>query len=1117
MRAVVILPLAVGLAQCCQIVLGFVNQPRITSLPAKNSFRQNGRLNVAAPPERIMSQSFDEPTPYEDMTIGVLKETQPAGETRVSQSPDTVANLVKAGFNVVVQSGAGDLSSFSDEDFVKVGATILPDFNSVIMHSQLVTKVNPPTVEEVPLLAGKSIVSLLSPMLHPDLYQELVAQQTNIFSLDSVPRMLSRAQTYDVLSSQANIAGYRSIIEAASVFPRFMAGQMTAAGKVPPAKVLVLGAGVAGLAAIQTAKNMGAIVRAFDVRPVTKEQVESMGATFLEVPYTEDGSGTGGYAKEMSDGFKKAQAAMMLDQAKEVDIIVTTALIPGRPAPLLVDEQMLNAMKPGSVCVDLAAANGGNVLYTEKDKTVVKNGVTTIGYTSLPSRLPTTSSNLFANNVAKFILSIGPQTTKQKGVFQVDMEDDAVQNMLISYKGEARWPEKITQYSPPTPPPAKEEEEIVELTAEEMTAIANEEQKADFIRNTGYASLAAATLMAFGFTADSPASVSLVATFALAGLAGYQVVWGVAPALHSPLMAVTNAISGMTAVGGMLLLGSGASEGSGLMPATSAQWMGAIATTLSFVNIAGGFLVSAKILDLFRRPEDPKEYFEFYSVPTALVLAGLSAAGFLGMDNFGSVSGAVGIASSICCIAAIAGLANQNSARTGNLLGMAGVTFGLAATAADMSLEGAGVVAFEQVGLLGGLGASIGAVLASGVGPTELPQTVAAFHSLVGLAAMAGAAGEYLGHDNLDIGTLAAVYLATFIGGITATGSMIAFGKLSAMLSSAPLRLPGRNQLNLGMLTACAVGMITFLNPGLVSGVDPNTLQLGSLEAVAVISAVMGAHLTASIGGADMPVVITILNSYSGWALCAEGFMLGNPLLTHVGALIGFSGAILTWIMCEAMGRNVVSVILGGAGSVAPPTGEAIEMEGEVTTISVDDVFENLKEAESVMIVPGYGLAVAQAQFAVADIAKNLSEMGKKVRFGIHPVAGRMPGQLNVLLAEAGVPYDMVFEMEDINDDFGTTDTTLVIGASDTVSSAAEDDPNSSIYGMPVLRVWNSKEVFVLKRSIGNTGYAGQMNPILFKENTDVLLGDAKDSCEALRNKISEIAPSKAGNTKLRP
>ena len=257
--------------------------------------------------------------------------------------------------------------------------------------------------------------------------------------------------------------------------------------------------------------------------------------------------------------------------------------------------------------------------------------------------------------------------------------------------------------------------------------------------------------------------------------------------------------------------------------------------------------------------------------------------------------------------------------------------------------------------------------------------------------------------------------------------------------------------------------------------------------------------LTLLLLKADMPVVITVLNSYSGWALCAEGFMLGNALLAQVGALIGFSGAILTWVMCEAMGRDVVSVILGGAGS-KKPTGEAKVIDGDITTASVDFVADALLEADSIMIVPGYGLAVAQAQFAIADVVKSLQAMGKKVRFGIHPVAGRMPGQLNVLLAEAGVSYDIVHEMEEINEDWHDVDVTLVIGASDTCDSGAEDDPNSSIYGMPVLRVWKSKSVFVLKRSIGNTGYAGQQNAILFNGNTNVvLLGDAKESCEALR------------------
>lgn len=352
--------------------------------------------------------------------------------------------------------------------------------------------------------------------------------------------------------------------------------------------------------------------------------------------------------KEMSDEYKAAQAKLMLDQARDVDIIITTALIPGRKAPILVNQEMLDVMKPGSVLVDLAAANGGNVAQTEADKVITTaNGVTIIGYTDLPSRLASTSSTLFGNNVAKFLLSIGPQTTKEKGFFQIDMEDDAVQNMLIAYNGEARWPDKITPFNPPPPPKAAGD--AVELSEEELLLAADEQQKADFVRNTGIASAAAFALLAFGYNANSSDDVSLMATFALAGLAGYQVVWGVAPALHSPLMAVTNAISGMTAVGGMLLLADGSQSG-GLIPDSPAHWMGAVATLLSFVNIAGGFLITGKMLDLFRRQEDPKDYFEFYVVPAALLLGGLGAA-YLD-ENLENVSGTVSVAAAICCIAA---------------------------------------------------------------------------------------------------------------------------------------------------------------------------------------------------------------------------------------------------------------------------------------------------------------------------------------------------------------------------------------------------------------------------------------------------------------------------------
>lgn len=691
-------------------------------------------------------------------------------------------------------------------------------------------------------------------------------------------------------------------------------------------------------------------------------------------------------------------------------------------------------------------------------------------------------------------------------MFEIDLEDDAVNSMLISFNGEKRFPDKIKSYSPPPPKqtPAKREPE---KSAEEVLKDVNALQKSAVIQNSQLASLAALALLAFGFTSSDHDSIALMSNFALAAVAGYQVVWGVAPALHSPLMAVTNAISGMTAVGGMLLLAHANSSGN-IVPDSPEHWLGALATFVSFINISGGFLVTNKMLDLFKRKNDPDDYFGYYFIPASLLIAGLIASAFGNIGNLTNTAGTVGIASAVCCIAAIAGLANQSTARSGNVLGIAGVTFGLSTTLADMYLSGASAVTFEQVALLAGSGSGVGAVLASGVGPAELPQTVAAFHSLVGLAAMAGAIGEYLANSGtLDSGTLAAVYMATFIGGVTATGSMIAYGKLAGMMKPTALSLPGRDQLNLGMLALSIAGLGLFLSPELITGLGPEETRLASLSMVSIVSTAMGLHLTASIGGADMPVVITVLNSYSGWALAVEGFMLGNPILSQIGALIGFSGAILTWIMCEAMGRNVVSVILGGAGTktAAISKVEGEEIQGEIVVCTVDGVVEKLLEAKDIIIVPGYGLAVAQAQFAVADIAKKLKDMSKNVRFGIHPVAGRMPGQLNVLLAEASVPYDMVFEMEEINDDFDSTDLTLVIGASDTVSSAAEDDPNCSIYGMPVLRVWKSENVIVMKRKLGSTGYAGMENPILFKDNTEVLLGDAKETCEILRMKLSEI------------
>jgi NAD(P) transhydrogenase len=1025
---------------------------------------------------RLARRSASTGLKYEALAVGVPKETFPL-EKRCAASPTSVALLKKNGIGeVLIEDGAGIGASYSNAAYEAAGAKIVSAQEAY--NADVVLKLRPPSLEEAGSLKPKNtLISFIQPGQNEDLVKTLAKDNHTVLAMDCIPRTLSRGQTYDALSSQANIAGYRAVIEASNEFGRFFAGQMTAAGKVPPAKVLVLGGGVAGLAAIQTAKNMGAIVRGFDVRAAAAEQIEAMGAQFLKVDFEEDGSGAGGYAKEMSAEWHAAAREMLLKQCGEVDVVVTTALIPGRKAPVMIDEEMVKAMGSGSVTVDLAAEAGGNVATTVADKKIVtENGVTCIGYTDLPSRLARTSTDLYANNITKFFLSAGPFTTKVADEFLIDHEDEAVRPMLVLDQGKSTWP-----YTPPPPPVVETVQEAVEEVVEEAPPPDPYQEYMLAARN---ASIGSAVFMGLGSGVQPP----ILATFCLSTVIGYYTVFGVAPALHSPLMAVTNAISGMTAVGGLSLVGGG------VVPSTSAQVLGATATAISTVNIVGGFLVTKKMLDLFKREGDPDEHPELYAIP---VVGTLGAYGIAGMSGLGDLAPVVSLASGLCCIGGIAGLAEQHTARLGNTLGQAGVTLGMGVTLGAMHPDPA--TALQIAGLLG-VGGGAGYAIASKVGPTELPQTVAAFHSLVGVAAAATAVGEYVhltenGPAAIDAVTNTSLYLATWIGGITATGSVVAFGKLNGNLGSAPLQLSGRDQMNMAMGAASLGAFGLFLtNP------SPETGLL-CLGAATGLSGALGVHMTASIGGADMPVVITVLNSYSGWALCAEGFMLDNPLLTVVGALIGSSGAILTHIMCEAMNRDIASVILGGFGEEAK--GPAMEITGTHSEIDVEECATMLKEASSVIIVPGYGLAVAKAQYAVAEIAKLLNDQGIQTRFAVHPVAGRMPGQLNVLLAEAGVPYDIVEEMEEINPDLPETDVAIVIGANDTVNSGAQEDPNSAIAGMPVIEVWKAKQSVVLKRTMG-VGYAGADNPVFYKPNNAMLLGDAKATCDALRNKLAE-------------
>ncbi|XP_049800840.1 NAD(P) transhydrogenase, mitochondrial-like [Schistocerca nitens] len=1038
----------------------------------KRLFSSTGHLleKVAAPAPPVRG------TPYKQLKIGVPKEIW-QNEKRVALTPAVAATLVKKGFTVQVEEGAGSEAKFRNDDYTQAGAKIVD--KTTAFHSDLVLKVRQPTLTEVPNFRnGTTLVSFIYPGQNKELVDALAAKKMNVFGMDCVPR-ISRAQVFDALSSMANVAGYRAVIEAANNFGRFFTGQITAAGKVPPAKILVIGGGVAGLAAIGQAKNMGAIVRAFDTRSAVKEQVESMGAEFLEISIKEEGEGAGGYSKEMSKEFIEAEHALFARQAREVDVIITTALIPGKKAPLLILKEHVEAMKPGSVIVDLAAETGGNVETTRPGEVYTYKDIVHVGLTDLPSRLPTQSSTLYANNVSKFLLSMGT-----KDNFDINMEDEVVRGSAVLHEGKLLWPPPPPQ-QPAAAPAAKAKAAVQEVAKPEPNYFLNTFK--DAAMYTGGLS----GIMGLGMISPNPAFTTMMTTFGLAGIVGYHTVWGVTPALHSPLMSVTNAISGITAVGGLLLMGGG------VMPQNTVQTLAAAAAFVSFINVYGGFLVTKRMLDMFKRPSDPPEYNYLYAIPGASFL-GLYALG--AAQGYPEVHQMAYLLSSLCCVGALAGLSSQATSRVGNNLGIIGVSGGIAATLGQMAPN---TEVLTQMAAAMAVGGAIGTTIAKKIEITDLPQLVAAFHSLVGLAAVLTCFATYI-HDFPTFGidpaanvVKTAIFLGTYIGGVTFTGSLVAYGKLQGLLNSAPLLLPGRHALNSGLLAANLGAMaMYFADPSMSTG-------LAMLGATTALSSTMGVTLTAAIGGADMPVVITVLNSYSGWALCAEGFMLNNNLMTIVGALIGSSGAILSYIMCKAMNRSLPNVILGGYGTSSTGSGKPKEITGTHSEVSVDGTVDMIKNAKNIIITPGYGLCVAKAQYPLAEMVSILKKKGKKVRFGIHPVAGRMPGQLNVLLAEAGVPYDDVLEMEEINDDFPETDLVLVIGANDTVNSAAEDDPNSIIAGMPVLRVWKADQVVVMKRSLG-VGYAAVDNPIFYNPNTSMLLGDAKKMCDALLTKLKE-------------
>lgn len=992
------------------------------------------------------------------LNVGVVKETD-EGEGRVALTPDNAATLIKKGAKVSVESNAGALSGFSDAMYKAAGAEIVDA--AAAWKQGVVLKVRAPSKADLAKVENRLFMGQLGARINPNLVKQAAEQKATVVDLTMLLRTLSRGQAFDVLSSQANMAGYRSVIEVSNAMQRPFAGQMTAAGRINPARVMVVGCGVAGLAAIQQAKNMNAVVTAFDVRAAAKEQCEAMGAKFLDVETEEDGSAAGGYAKEMSAEWFEAARKMLLKEAATTNAIITTALIPGKKAPVLITTEMVNVMPPGSVVVDLAAENGGNVECTEPGEVVQVGNTTVIGYTNINSRIAATSSFMFGGNVTKLLTSMEDKA----GAFIVDQQDDAVRSMLVVDQGE-----QLAPFVPPPPPPQAEKVEVEVVEAD---------PEADTKTSVIKATVGTAAIVAAGTCVPSGGMLS---TFALSVWLGSTSVQGVAHALHSPLMATTNAISGMTIVGGMLQLGGG------LGPTNTPQVLALTAVTLSAVNLSGGFLVTQKMLGMFRRPDDPPEYWHYFLAP-----AGAASGCYLLMASAGVAPAGMGnvmaLGSGLGCIGGIAAMSSQETSRLAPYLAMGGVGTGIVTALVAMNPENSSV--YGQLALGSAIGGGTGYAVANVISPTSLPQAVAGFHSLVGIAATATAVGDFMVHDlaAMDGFHCTSVYLGAWMGAITTTGSVIACAKLAEVMSSKPLQLAVRDPLNIVMGVGSLAGLVGF-------GVTKDPQVAGTcLAAGTTFSGLLGLHMTASIGGADMPVVITLLNSYSGWALCAEGFILDQPVLCIVGALIGSSGAFLTKIMCDGMNRSLANVILGGFGTTS---GSVQTQEGLVhTEIDCAGTVQALKDCQTVVIVPGYGMAVAGASHAVAEITKLLTAQGKSVKFAVHPVAGRMPGQLNVLLAEAGVPYDVVFEMEEINEVLPDTEVVMVIGANDTVNSGAEEDPHSAIAGMPVIQVWKSQHVVFMKRSMAS-GYAGVDNPVFYKENTDMLLGDAKKTCETL-------------------
>eukprot|EP00913_Durusdinium_trenchii_P028440 g26668.t1 len=740
----------------------------------------------------------------------------------------------------------------------------------------------------------------------------------------------------------ATIAGYKAVLMAADTLPRMFPMLMTAAGTITPARVFIVGAGVAGLQAIATARRLGAVVQSYDVRPDVKEQVESLGARFVELDLAaDDAEGKGGYAKEMDEEFYRKQREKMAEVVAQSEVVITTAAIPGRASPLLITADAVAGMSAGSVIVDLAAERGGNCELTKADETVVTNGVTIFGPTNLPATIPFHASEMYSRNIATFLMSL-----VKDNALSIDLSDEVLKETRVTGEGE----------------------------------IAN-----DRVRSV------------LGLDPIEPEE----------------------PEKNGP-----------------------APE-----PDTAAGDEAATGDTPSFINMQ----FTTELRDLA------------YLVAAALFIFGLK------------------------------GLTHPRTAVRGNLLGALGMLVAVVVTLLGLDFDPTLIV----IGLV--VGTIIGGVMAVAIQMTAMPQLVALFNGFGGVASVlvAGAFISSVSSDDLlTIGTdvLAATAASGLIGAVTFTGSLVAFGKLQELKWLKDIRFSGQQAVNLLLLAASiALSVMLTIQP------EQAVMYYWAMSAIALA---LGVLLVISIGGADMPVVIALLNSYSGLAAAATGFVLSNNVLIIAGSLVGASGLILTRIMCVAMNRSLAAVLFGSmqAGAEGP---SADEVYRTVKSASADEVAMLLETARRVCIIPGYGMAVAQAQHAVRDLTNLLTSAGVQVEFGIHPVAGRMPGHMNVLLAEADIPYEMLKEMGEINSEMDQVDIAIVLGANDVVNPVARTDPSSPIAGMPIIDVDKARTVVVIKRSL-SPGFAGIPNPLFAAENSLMLFGDGKKAVVEIVKAIQE-------------